>query len=266
MKACASARRRLREKRRARRALDDPAVMQERHLVGEPARLPQIVRDQHHARPLRPHGADQPLDGRGRRRDRGWRWARPGSGSPDPSPARGRSTAAAARRPTARGRATCARCASRARSSAACARSAALRPGHAGDGQRILDVGQRRAAQQHGPLKHEADLGRAAPIGGGAGPGHAARPSAQRDPPARARAGSCPRRSGRSAPACRCRRSRCRCHRGCAGRRARRRGPRRGSAGWRRRLARSGCDLELHPDLRHRPSGRPSPAGPSPAR
>ena len=36
---------------------------------------------------------------------------------------------------------------------------------HAGDRQSVLDVGQRRAAQQHRPLEHEADLGRAAPVG-----------------------------------------------------------------------------------------------------
>ena len=68
MKACASAVVGCARNCARGRALDDAAVMQERDLVGEAPHLPQIVRDQHHARSLRAHGADQALDRRGRGR------------------------------------------------------------------------------------------------------------------------------------------------------------------------------------------------------
>ena len=254
--------RRLREKRGARRALDDPPVMQERDLVGEPAGLPQIVRDQHHARPLRPHGADQPLDGRGRRRievggglvqDQDLRAGRQRAGDRQQLLLAARQHAGRRHAPDAR--------AWRARARPARAGRAPAAP------RRRPPAHTRRWPAPSGAAARAAET-RSRSWVRGAGreqrpPRSPRPPSARPGPPARARAGSCRRRSGRSAPACRCRRSRCRCRRGCAGRRARTRGPRRGSAGWRRRLA--GCRAELHADLRHRPSERRSPASPSPA-
>ena len=136
--------------------------------------MTQIVGDQHHARRLRPRSADQTLD---RRRCRG---IEVGGRLVQDQDIRRRRQGAGDRQELllAAGQDTRRRL-RQMREPGALERRvrapAALRARHAGHRQGVLDVGQRRAAQQHGALKHETDLGRAAPIGNSACPGHLAR-------------------------------------------------------------------------------------------
>ena len=156
----------------------------------------------------------------------------------------------------------CARCVSLARSSAAWAR-------------RVRSGARQRRRPPARTRRWPAPSGAAAPAAGtrsrssvrGAGPA-ASRPSSPGPPsarpgrPARAPAGSCRRRSGRSAPACRCRSISMSMPSRMRRPPRSKTSPRRGSAGPRRRVDRA-VGVELMVSLRHRPSASRSPAEPS---
>ena len=160
MKACACDAARLQQKLLARRALHQPAVVEKGHLVGEAARLSQVMRDQHDAARLSPRtsptSASMATVAAGSRLEVGSSRIRI-SGSVASARAIDEQLLLAARQHPRRRL-------GQVRDVRPCQRRQGpfvpLGARHAGDGQRVGDVGQRRAPQQHRPLEHEADLGR----------------------------------------------------------------------------------------------------------
>ena len=135
--------------------LDQPALVQEDDLVGVAAGLAEIVRGHDDLDAALVQRRRSPPRSPASRPGRGWRSARPGTSPWARAPRRGRAPGAAARRRTAPapagrrdGRAPPAR-------APPATRSLALGARHAGDRQRIGDVGGGRAAQQHGALEDE---------------------------------------------------------------------------------------------------------------
>ena len=144
--------------------------MQECDLAGE-TDLPEIVRDQQHAHALAAHGADQGLD----RRRRGRIENRRRPLAEDQDLGAGRQRAGDCQQLLLASREHARRHVRQMRQSRALQRGKGalppLRAGDTGHSQRVFDIGQRRPAQRHRPLKHKADPGRATPLGGAAGPG-----------------------------------------------------------------------------------------------
>ena len=101
MKAAASAERRLLEETFHRRALDQPPLVEEQHLVAQAPRLAEVVRASSRSWCRRRRRRGSAPRSRASRRDRGWRSARRGTAPRDAAPRRAPARAAAARRPTA---------------------------------------------------------------------------------------------------------------------------------------------------------------------
>ena len=192
-KAAASAVAGWRKKRVDRRALDEPAVVEEQDLVAEAPRLAEVVRDHHDLGAGGVDRRDHRLDLARRAAGRGSPSARRGTAPRARASRRGPARGAAARR--RRARAPAGRRGRRGRRASSATQRAllALAPRHAGELQREAQVAQHRAAQQHRPLEHHRlparrarDLRRV--------PAHRARRSARSGRGRGAAARSCPRR------------------------------------------------------------------------
>ena len=136
------------------RALRDPSLMQKEDLVADAPRLAEVVGDQHDLGTRGDHRQRSPFS---------TSCVAPGSRLAVGSSrkmisgcnAQARASARRCCSPPERTRAGCARVPLEAHLGQRLARTLRADPGrNAGDAERVRDVGQRRAAQQHRPLKH----------------------------------------------------------------------------------------------------------------